>query len=142
MKSDIQDGFETFASSFDDDIYSHKFQAFIDNPPHGCGCCSNGSPPQFIGIKLPSPKISNFMTIQTYGWGWKCSPQSFRIESSNDGISFITLAEFSTYFTDSNQTRNYKFNNKMPFTHYRIYIESNFVSGWCGFKHLNFGFVK
>jgi hypothetical protein len=143
MRSDNQDGFETFASSFYPEFDNLKFQAFNDDPFGGYGWFSDDYPPQFIGNKLPSPKIANFMTIQSSGDYWEHSPQSFRIESSNDGIFFIILAEFSTYFTDINQTRNFKFNNKLPFIHYRIYIKSVIQYGYFpGCKHLNFGFIE
>jgi hypothetical protein len=96
MKSDNQDGFETFASSFGYMIGNHKFQAFNDNPLNGCGWLSNGHIPEFIGIKLPSPKIANFMTIQSYGGNWRYSPQSFRIESSNDGKKQFIVFQFDS----------------------------------------------
>ena len=125
-----------------------KFQAFNDNPKYEYGWHSSDSnETKFIGIKLASPKISNFITFTSYGSGWwKISPIEFRIEGSNNGNSFISLSTQSTSFYHKHQKRTFNFDNNQPFLLYRIVCLKNSDmtndGNWSSLKHLNFGYMK
>lgn len=88
---------------------------------------SGGGAPTWLQVQFPTETVCNVYQITSRNDKYYAqSPRAFRLEGSNDGITWKTLDTETGIVFLQNETKLFDFENDRAYSYYRIYVtESN-----------------